>query len=200
MLRLPDRHEKVDKELLKRVVCFVIENYYGSDDVLYANGRIINDNEPLDLTRQNISITRHKEYQEFNLLSEDKKELTRYLKNTDMSFKEALISYISLSGKTDAEIYRLANVSRASFNRIINAEDNDQRPVHISKRIAFALAAALHLTVYETETLLAKAGLSFSYANKQDLIIRYCFDHHVYDVITINEVLHFFDQELIGSI
>lgn len=43
-------------------------------------------------------------------------------------------------------------------------------------------------------------GYAFSHSRKADVIVEYFFRNEIYDIDTINEVLYWYDQPLLGSI
>ena len=47
--------------------------------------------------------------------------------------------------------------------------------------------------------MLTKAGYAFSPSDKRDLIVRFCLERGIYDVMQVNEILLRFDQQLLGG-
>ncbi|MCQ2560502.1 MAG: hypothetical protein MJ186_00475 [Clostridia bacterium] len=123
-----------------------------------------------------------------------RRDLEEMLRSIDESFSQMLLRLIDERGWKDSYCYKKANLTRAHFNRIKN--DPDYR---IGKPSACALALALELNSREAELFLKKAGFYLSNASKSDLIIRYCINHKIYDVNTVNEILYEFDQALLGA-
>lgn len=123
------------------------------------------------------------------------KSLYEYLEQKDQSFREMLFDLIDRSGMTDVECYKKANVDKRVFSKI--KSNNDYRP---SKQTAIAFAISLHLSLDETQALLATAGFTLSMSTVFDKIIRYFIQTENYDVFEINEALFEFDQKLLGSL
>ena len=121
-------------------------------------------------------------------------EIDRVLRRVDFSFSERLLQLIDYSGKTDAEIYKKANVDRRLFSKI--RSNKHYKP---AKNTAIALAIALELDLDDTRDLIGRAGYTLSPSLEFDLIIEYFIKQGVYDIFEINEALYEFDQELLGA-
>ena len=109
------------------------------------------------------------------------------------SFQEMLLRFIDEREMTDAEVYKKANVDRKLFSKI--RCNPDYRP---SKKTALALAIALELNMDQTVDLLSRAELAFSPSRVFDLIVRYCFEHQIYDIMEINAILFEYEQPLLA--
>ena len=120
--------------------------------------------------------------------------LEEMLQQEDAGFTETLLKLIDQRGKKDAEVYKKANLSKQHFSKIRN--NPHYRP---TKPTAIALALALELDLETTRDLIGRAGYALTNSSKFDLIIRYCIEHRIYDVVQINCVLFEHDQSLLGA-
>jgi len=127
-------------------------------------------------------------------IAEDLEDLKEKLSNVDEGFSQMLTKKIDALGMTDADCYHKAQLNRSHFNKIKNDPN-----YHVQKETVFALALALSLNRPETDEFLAKAGYAFSPSSKADLIIEYCINKGIYDVIEVNQLLYAFDQKLLGA-
>ncbi len=120
--------------------------------------------------------------------------LDNKLDDIDKDFKDTLLELIFQTGEKNSTIYKKANIDKKLFAKIKN--DDKYQP---SKRICLSFAFALKLNIEETEDFISRAGYTLSNSIKFDLIIKYCIENHIYNVFDVNEILHDYDQRLLGS-
>lgn len=121
------------------------------------------------------------------------RSLQDLVKNVGETFQEMLLRMIDERGLTDPEVYKGANLDRKLFSKIrCNAA---YKP---SKKTVLALAIALKLSLDETVDLLARAGLALSPSNRADLIVEYCIENGIYNIMEVDTILFRYDQPTLG--
>lgn len=125
-------------------------------------------------------------------MTEDK-SLDDLIGKLDEPFNTMLLRLIDAKGKTDAEVYKRANIDRKLFSKIRTGKG--YMP---SKRTILALAIALELSLAETDDLLERAGYALSHSQMFDVIVEFFIVSGQYDIFEINQVLFKYDQALLG--
>ena len=123
-----------------------------------------------------------------------KESLADMMDKMDASFSDTLMALIDASGEKPSKIYNSAGVSKQVFSKI-NSNSNYQP----SKATAIAFCLALNLDLEETQDLLARAGFTLSKSSLFDVIIMYCIENKIYNVVFVNDILYEYDLTQIGS-
>lgn len=100
------------------------------------------------------------------------------------NFQKTLFNLIDTSGESDSNIYNKAYIDRRLFSKIRN--DSNYHP---SKNTVISLGLALNLDIDNFEKLLNSASYSLPKNNYFDLIIRFCINEKIYDIIDVNNFL-----------
>lgn len=97
---------------------------------------------------------------------------------------------IDAKGMKDVECYKKANVSKQTWYKIMN--DKHYKP---NKKTVISFSIALRLTLEETQNLLESVGFILSNSSLFDVIIMFCLQNGIYDVLEIDSILFKYDQE-----
>ena len=101
------------------------------------------------------------------------------------NFQTTLFNFIDKTGKKDSDIYNKAYIDRRLFSKIRNDAN-----YHPSKNTVISLGLALNLNINDFEKLLNSAAYSLPKNNYFDLIIRFCIEEKIYNIIEINNYLY----------
>lgn len=105
-------------------------------------------------------------------------------------FHIALSRLILLKGFTkDSDFYKKCGLTRQAFSKMMGWRRQIPR-----KKTVMAMSVVLKLTTEEAEKFLARAGYALTHIDKTDLVIRYCLEHNIYDLVDVNEALMILDQ------
>ena len=110
----------------------------------------------------------------------EKNNINNYINNEldKNNFQKTLFNLIDESGKKDSDIYNQAYIDRRLFSKIRSNEN-----YHPSKNTVISLGLALHLDINNFEILLNSASYSLPKNNYFDLIIRFCINEKIYNII-----------------
>ena len=113
--------------------------------------------------------------------------INEYLNQTldKKNFQTTLFNFIDKTDKKDSEIYNKAYIDRRLFSKI-----RSDSTYHPSKNTVISLGIALELNINEFEELLNSASYSLPKNNYFDLIIRFCIEEKIYNIIEINNYLN----------
>lgn len=119
-------------------------------------------------------------------INETIKSLENGLKRLEenKSFKDLLFEYIDARGLKDSDVYKKAYIDRRLFSKI--RCDKNYHPT-FGTVVLFGLA--LELPINEFEDLLFAAGYSLPKTTKEKIVIRFLFEHKIYDVKKANDIL-----------
>ena len=119
--------------------------------------------------------------------------LEQLMEEVGQSFHDMLFLRIDMSGMTDVEVYKRANIDRKLFSKI-----RSNPAYHPRKQTVLALAIALKLNIEDTIDLLTRAEYALSPGSKGDLIVKYFIERGIYDIMTINFALDEYGQPVLG--
>ena len=119
--------------------------------------------------------------------SNNSMNITDFIKKNKVedTFQTKLFKYIDKKGMKDSDVYNKVNIDRRLFSKIRNDIN-----YHPSKETIILLGISLELNEKEIEELLESASYSLPMNTTYDLIIRFCFKEHIYNLNTINEFLY----------
>lgn len=122
-------------------------------------------------------------------------ELEKELEHLAPTFSEKLLALIDASGKTDAEIYKAADIDRKVFSKI-----RSNRTYHPQKKTALAFCIALELPLGEAKELLASAGYSLNESSRFDMTIQFCIRGKIFDLSEVNRALFHSTQTVLRPV
>ena len=122
-------------------------------------------------------------------------QLANYMKNRQEPFNKCLFRMIDEKGLKDSDVYKQAGLTRQMFSKIRCKKDYAP-----TKAVMLSLAVGMHLSVEETEQLLASGNQLLSRSDTGDLIVRFFMEQGEYDLDLYNAYLFEYHQHLLGSI
>jgi len=123
-----------------------------------------------------------------------KESLSDMMDKMDASFSDTLMALIDATGEKPSNIYHKACVSKQVFSKI-----NSNSHYQPLKATAIAFCLALELDLEEAQELLARAGFTLSKSSLSDVIIMYCIENKIYNVVLVDNILYEHDQMQIGA-
>lgn len=130
---------------------------------------------------------RREEFSGFGSINEIEKYMGK-------GFRETLIDFLNEKEMDDVTCYKGANVSRQTWHKIMT--NSAYKP---TKKTAISLAISLGLNMDETQKLLSTAGFILSRSSLFDVIIMFCIENEQYDVLEVDSILFYYDQETLFS-
>jgi hypothetical protein len=132
-------------------------------------------------------------YQE--IADPEKEKIKEFIKKHRLKgFRDLLFKYIDDQDKKDAEIYKKALLDRRLFSKI--RSDDAYQP---NKKTVLALIFALKLDLNQALALLKAAGFTLSLSSVFDLIMVYCINNRIDDILEVNEILLTFNFKPLGQ-
>ena len=110
------------------------------------------------------------------------------------TFQKKLFKLIDERELKDSDVYNKVDIDRRLFSKIRSNTD-----YHPSKETVILLGLALELNESEIEDLLKSASYSLPMNTTFDLIIRFCFKEHIYNVRNVNELLYDHNCKLLNE-
>ncbi len=110
------------------------------------------------------------------------------------TFQTKLFKLIDEKKLKDSDVYNKVNIDRRLFSKIRSNKD-----YHPSKETIILLGLALELMEEEFVDLLSSASYSLPMNTTFDLIIRFCFKEHIYNIDTVNNFLYDYKCKLLGE-
>ena len=110
------------------------------------------------------------------------------------TFQTKLFQFIDSKNLKDSDVYNKVNIDRRLFSKIRSNKD-----YHPSKETIILFGLALELDEDEIEELLKSASYSLPMNTTFDLIVRFCFKEHIYDVQKVNEFLYEYKCKLLNE-
>ena len=125
----------------------------------------------------------------FNIPGKEKieEELEKELKKQEPDFYDYLLAYMDKKCIADeAELYKKAEVNRATFSKIRSMRKTKYRP---GKPTVIKLCLALELTADETQEMLHTVGYGMSNSSMVDKIIMFFIKHNEFDIFAIDDII-----------
>ena len=179
---------KVPEDLLKEVRAFNEQN-----TLKYSNRKDLDDDgirymkKPSNNNTKENNIYSERETAELMVKEPSEEYVISEIKEIPLTetFQELLFKYIDKSGFSDLEIYKKAHIDRRLFSKI-KSDVN----YHPSFGTVSLLALSLMLSIENYELLLKSASYSLSTNNIHNIVLRYCFEHKLYDIFYVNNLLY----------
>lgn len=121
-------------------------------------------------------------------------QLAEYVKQKNEPFNKCLFKMIDSKGLKESDVYKQAGLTRQMFSKIRCKKDYTP-----TKAVMLSLAVGMHLSVEETEKLLASGNQLLSRSDTGDLIVRFFMEQGEYDLDLYNAYLYEYHQHLLGS-
>jgi len=169
--------------MLQEKIETFIDNHYVAENNLYQSPinrkRLLRSEAPI-----------RKETSDHYEVKDSKRSLEELKFKLEESFSEMLLRLIDEKGYTDPQVYKGANVTRQTFNKIKNKENYTP-----TKETIISLGMALKLNYDELIDLLKSAGHALANNNEFDLIVRYYFENEKYDLFELDSAIYYYTKK-----
>ena len=136
------------------------------------------------ISRHYISTGGHEVKVRYSISIEGYQQLDEAIQEEQQSLADYIREWLIKKGREDIDVYKEAGLDRRVFSKIRN-----EKSYHPGKNTTIAIALALHLSREEAGEFLSFIGYSLNKMQKEDVVIRFCFDNQIYDVMVVNELL-----------
>ena len=153
--------------------------------------------------KENLRERRPKPSSELFISDAVKRAKSRYSRRTleerlaradEETFAEYLLRYMKERDADPVEVYKRAHLDRRFLSKL--RTNRNYKP---HKHTLIAIAFGLKLSLDEAETLLRRAGYSFSPYDVEDVIAKFFFERGVHDLFTVNEALDIHGCKILGG-
>lgn len=119
-------------------------------------------------------------------------DISKSISKSDDILQDKIRHLILSKNLDEVEVYKNADIDRKLFSKLRTKPD-----YHPNKNTLIKLCLSMNLNSDETDDVLKAAGYSLSSSLKSDLIIKYCFQKKIYDIITVNQILDHFGENVV---
>ena len=109
------------------------------------------------------------------------------------SFSEAVDKYLRDKNIKASDLYNKAYVDRRVYSKMANKD------YRISKNTAICFCLAMELSLFETQDMLKRLGYTLSNSEDFDIVISYCLENRIYDILKINDYLKDLKLPMLGK-
>ena len=122
------------------------------------------------------------------------KEIEEY-KSTKKSesFLDGIYKYLRNNNMKASDLYNKAYIDRRVYSKMLNKD------YRISKNTAICFCIAMELSLFETQEMLKRMGYALSNCEDFDIVISYCLENKIYDIVEINGYLLELKLPLLGQ-
>lgn len=121
------------------------------------------------------------------------RRLSDVVRHLGETFHDRLFRFIRERRMDETAVYKRANLDRKLFSKIRCSQDYLPK-----KKNVLALALALQLNLDDARDLLASAGYALSEGIKMDVIVSFCLENGVYDMLEVDRLLFKYTEQTLG--